>query len=164
MACWREREAIEQLLFKLEEEQLLLLAGRSWWLGHATREVEELLDRICEVELARAVEVAAVAGELDLGEDASLAMLAGAAPPPWGPLLDGHDRALRSLKGQVVAVAEANLKILREGYRAVDGALSERDGQGDAAELLLEVVNYRAALRANARVLRPALVEAAARE
>ena len=40
---WRERELLELLLFKLEEEQLLLAAGRSRWLGHATREVEMVL-------------------------------------------------------------------------------------------------------------------------
>src|SRR4051812_39244560 len=34
---WRERELLEMLLFKLEEEQLLLTAGRTRWLPHATR-------------------------------------------------------------------------------------------------------------------------------
>jgi len=43
---WRSRELLEMLLFKLEEEQLLLAAGRSRWLSHATREVEVVLDQI----------------------------------------------------------------------------------------------------------------------
>ena len=43
---WRSRELLELLLFKLEEEQLLLAANRSRWLAHATREVEVVLDRL----------------------------------------------------------------------------------------------------------------------
>jgi len=37
---WRERQLLELLVFKLEEEQLVLAAGRNKWLTHATREVE----------------------------------------------------------------------------------------------------------------------------
>ena len=51
---WRSRELLELLLFKLEEEQLLLAAGRSRWLAHATREVEVVLDQIRQTEVARA--------------------------------------------------------------------------------------------------------------
>jgi hypothetical protein len=43
---WREREMLELLLFKLEEEQLVLASGRGRWLVHATREVEMVLDHI----------------------------------------------------------------------------------------------------------------------
>ena len=43
---WRERQLLELLLFKLEEEQLILTSGRTQWLGHATREVESVLDQI----------------------------------------------------------------------------------------------------------------------
>ncbi len=34
---WKERELLELLLFKLEEEQLLLIAGKSRWISHARR-------------------------------------------------------------------------------------------------------------------------------
>ena len=32
---WRERQLLELLVFKLEEEQLVLAAGRTRWLAHA---------------------------------------------------------------------------------------------------------------------------------
>ena len=35
---WQERNLLELLLFKLEEEQLLLAAGRTRWLARATRD------------------------------------------------------------------------------------------------------------------------------
>jgi len=43
---WRERQLLELLLFKLEEEQLLLAAGRTRWLPHATREVDRVLAQL----------------------------------------------------------------------------------------------------------------------
>ncbi|HUX71839.1 MAG TPA: flagellar protein FlgN, partial [Cellulomonadaceae bacterium] len=33
---WQERHLLELLLFKLEEEQMILTSGRTRWLGHAT--------------------------------------------------------------------------------------------------------------------------------
>ena len=53
---WRERQLLELLVFKLEEEQLVLAAGRSRWLVYATREVENVLGEIKRIELERAVD------------------------------------------------------------------------------------------------------------
>src|SRR3954447_17354023 len=75
---WRTRELLELLLFKLEEEQLLLAAGRSRWLAHATREVEMVLDQIRQTEIIRAAQAQSVARELGLGVDASLSQIADA--------------------------------------------------------------------------------------
>ncbi|HEX4777551.1 MAG TPA: flagellar protein FlgN, partial [Acidimicrobiia bacterium] len=43
---WRERQLLELLLFKLEEEQMILAGGRTRWLPHATREVETVLGEL----------------------------------------------------------------------------------------------------------------------
>ena len=77
---WKERELLELLLFKLEEEQLLLIAGKSRWISHATREVEQVIERMRAVGLARTVEVAALAEEWGIGPDATLRELVAAAP------------------------------------------------------------------------------------
>src|SRR5438067_13785285 len=79
---WRERHLLELLLFKLDEEQLLLAAGRTRWLPRATREVEMVLEEIRQTELERAVEVSRVAADLALPAGSSLRQLAAAAPPP----------------------------------------------------------------------------------
>jgi hypothetical protein len=116
---WREREMLELLLFKLEEEQLVLAGGRTRWLAHATREVEMVLDQIRKTELARAVEVDAIGFELGLGPNPSLTALADAAPAPWGDLLNEHRRAFLTLTAEVSALAEANRDLLTTGSRAV---------------------------------------------
>ena len=111
---WHERELLELLLFKLEEEQLLLAAGRSRWLGNATREVEMVLEELRRAELTRAIEVGTVAGALGLPEDASLRDLAEHAPVPWDDILRQHRTAFLTLdpKEKLRAVSITILTIL----------------------------------------------------
>jgi hypothetical protein len=115
---WRARELLELLLFKLEEEQLLLAAGRSRWLAHATREVELVLEQIRTTEVIRAAHAQAAAELLGLPADASLAQLADAAPRPWSELLHDHRKAFMTLTAEVTALAEANRGLLTTGLRA----------------------------------------------
>ena len=115
---WRERELLELLLFKLEEEQLLLAAGRTRWLGHATREVEMVLEEIRRAELGRAVEVEVVAASLSLSAGASLGQLSEAAPPPWDDILREHRNAFLAATNEVTALAQGNKELLTMGFRA----------------------------------------------
>lgn len=115
---WREREMLELLLFKLEEEQLVLAGGRTRWLAHATREVEVVLEEIRRTEVVRAAEVEAIGASLGLGPNPSLTQLAEASPPPWSDLLNQHRMAFLTLTAEVSALAEANRDILTTGARA----------------------------------------------
>ena len=115
---WRSRELLELLLFKLEEEQLLLAANRSRWLAHATREVEVVLDQIRQTEVARAAYAQAVAGELGLAVEASLGQLADAAPAPWSDLLHQHRKAFLTLTAEISSMANLNRDLLTAGQRA----------------------------------------------
>lgn len=115
---WRERELLELLQFKLEEEQVLLAAGRTRWLGYATREVEMVLGEIRRAELGRAVEVEEVAPSLGLGANPSLRELADAAPPPWGDILREHRTAFLAASSDITALAQANKELLSAGQRA----------------------------------------------
>jgi hypothetical protein len=114
---WRERELLDLLLFKLEEEQLLLAAGRSRWLGHATREVEMVLEELRRAELGRAVEVEAVAASLGLDPQVSLRELAEKAPAPWDDILREHRNAFLAASQEISALAQANKELLTSGFR-----------------------------------------------
>ncbi|WP_432482039.1 flagellar export chaperone FlgN [Kineococcus esterisolvens] len=116
---WKERELLELLLFKLEEEQLVLASGRTRWLAHATREVEFVMDQIRSTEVLRAAEVDAVATELEIEPGPSLNALAAAAPEPWGELLRGHRDAFLTLTAEIQALADANRDLLSSGARAL---------------------------------------------
>ena len=128
---WRERELLELLLFKLEEEQLLLAAGRSRWLGHATREVEMVLDEIRRAELGRAVEVEAVAASLGLEPGVSLRELAEQAPPPWNDILREHRNAFLAASQEISALAQANRELLTTGFRAARETLMSLGGEAE---------------------------------
>ena len=116
---WKERELLELLLFKLEEEQLVLASGRTRWLAHATREVEFVMEQIRSTELLRAVEVDAAAGELGLEPGPSLGAIAAAAPDPWGELFRGHRDAFLTLTAEIQDLADANRDLLTAGSRAL---------------------------------------------
>jgi hypothetical protein len=126
---WNERELLELLLFKLDEEQLLLAAGRTRWLSRATNEVEIVLERIRQAELVRSVKVDAVAGQLGLDPNPSLGELAAAAPEPWGELFDEHRAAFLALTSEITTLAKANRQLLKRSVQAVEEVLGSLGGE-----------------------------------
>lgn len=123
-ALWRERQLLELLLFKLEEEQLLLTSGRTRWLAQATREVESVLDEIRSAEIARALEVDELAPSLGLPGTAGLSELAAVAPPPWDELLRAHRDAFASLTAEISRLADDNRELLAMSHRATQETLA----------------------------------------
>jgi FlgN protein. len=115
---WRERQLLELLLGGIEEEQLVLATGRTRWLGHATREVEQVLDQIREAELGLAVEADAAAHDFGIPPASGLLALAHAAPEPWKELLTSHRDAFVSLTAQIQDVAQGNRALLTNSHRA----------------------------------------------
>ena len=120
---WRERELLELLVFKLEEEQLLLAAGRVRWLGFATREVELVMTEIKRSELGGAVEVAAVAQPLGRPARVGLRQLAESAPPAWNDILREHRKAFLALSDEITELAKTNRELLGAGFRAARDTL-----------------------------------------
>ena len=43
---WNEREALEQVLYSLQVEQLVLTAGATRWLNHADADLRVALERL----------------------------------------------------------------------------------------------------------------------
>ena len=126
---WRERQMLELLVFKLEEEQLVLASGRTRWLQHATREVETVLGEIKRMELDRSVHVEGLGASLGIESNPSLRQLGELAPEPWGKIFQEHRRALMDLTLEIDGVAKANRDILTRGQLATREALA---AMGDA--------------------------------
>jgi hypothetical protein len=120
---WRERRLLELLVFKLEEEQLVLASGRSRWLTHATREVEAVLGEIKRLELDRAIHVEALAQLLALGSNPTLRQLVESSPAPWNGIFDDHRVALLELAQEIDGVARSNRDMLSRGQEAAREAL-----------------------------------------
>ena len=129
---WRERDLLELLVFKLEEEQLILDSRRLRWLAHANREVEMVRDEIGRVELLRSVEVEALTAELEIGSDVSLRQLAAAVDEPWRSILVDHRRALVTSTREIRMLADAGRGHLEEGTAATRESLDWLGAPGDA--------------------------------
>jgi transcription initiation factor TFIIIB Brf1 subunit/transcription initiation factor TFIIB len=125
---WRERELLDVLLFKLDQERLLLADSNVRWLARATREIDLVLEQLRLTEITRAMEVDALAGEVGLAPGASLAGLAAAAPSPWAELFAAHRDAFVSLTDQIAAAADANRHSLDDALRTTRDALRELGG------------------------------------
>jgi len=108
---WRERHLLELLLFKLDEEELVLAAGRTRWLPQATHEVEMVLEEIRQTELERAVEVSRMAVDLGLPAGAGLRQLAESAPEPWQGMLTEHRQAFLALTDEITTLVQTNREI-----------------------------------------------------
>jgi hypothetical protein len=121
---WRERQLLDLLLFKLEEEQLLLAAGKGRWLAQAAGEVEQVLEQLRLAELARAVEVDRLGRELGLEPNPSLRQLGEVSPPPWGGIFEDHRQAFLEATQEIMAVAQANRELITSGQRAVHETLT----------------------------------------
>ncbi|MFC5502370.1 flagellar protein FlgN [Lysinimonas soli] len=122
---WRERELLEVLMFKLEEEKLLLTAGKTRWLPFATREVEQVLERLRENGIERAMEVAIVGDEWGVGDDASLRSIIAAAPTDaWRDNFTGHLGALSELASSIAELRDANVQYLRAAARVTHETLA----------------------------------------
>jgi hypothetical protein len=127
---WRERRLLDLLVFKLEEEQLVLVSGRTRWLSHATREVETILEEIKRVELERAMAVQGSARGLGMSDTPSLRELAAVAPTPWDGIFAEHRRSLLLLAREIDAITKVNRDMLRRGQQAA------RDGLASLGETM----------------------------
>lgn len=135
---WRERELLDSLLFFLETEQLMLAAGRTRWLAHASAEIDRTTAVLRETELLRAVEADQVAAELGIGADPSLSALAEVAQEPWCTIFNDQREALLSITEQVTQMASANRSMLADAQRATRTALLslEQTAAGDPPALM----------------------------
>ncbi|NUU31182.1 flagellar protein FlgN [Arthrobacter sp. C9C5] len=123
---WRERELLDVLTFKLEEEQLLLTSGKSRWLAHGTKEVEQVLAHLSKASLARTIEAAVVAETWGLPTDATLGELAGAAPEgAWSEVLTAHLNALTRQTALIKELRDSNEQYLRTAVRSTQESLAD---------------------------------------
>lgn len=147
LILWRERELLELLAYKLEAEQLVLASGRTRWLAHSTREVEQVLETLRETEVLRAVAADEVAERFGLPAAPTLAQIAEIAPDPWRGILDDHRTAFLTATQEISELAESNRGLITAGYRSARETLlalgSNADGYSPDGSAVLDVPRQR---------------------
>src|SRR5690242_18604315 len=122
---WREREVLEDLLFRLTAQQMVLRSGESRWVARADAQVRAAVEGLQDFEVLRAAEVDLLVRHYGLPADVSLRELADTAPEPWLTVLHDHREALRTLTFEIDAVAGDNRRLLQAGERATREALDQ---------------------------------------
>ncbi len=156
---WKERALVELLLFKLEELELLLADDRSRWIPHATKELEQVLERMSTAGLGRAIDVSEVADEWGCSPDATLRELIAAAPPgAWADIFESHLQALTAVAAEISTAADTSQRLLRA---ALQLALPDESAVNveHALDSATRDADYRLALTVTARVPQPALAD-----
>lgn len=142
---WRQRQLLDQLLFRLTVEQMLLSDCHVRWLNRATNAVEDVLDALRESDVVRSMVLIEVAEELELGPAATLLEVSVAAGGPWTGIFEDHRRAFLEMTDEVRSLVAANQLWL--GHRS-----------GAAVDLFEEYAFEAARSSASARV-QPSLVD-----
>lgn len=122
---WKERELLELLQFKLDEQHLLLVAGKTQWIDLATREIESVLQKVHTAGLVRGMEASNVAVEWGAPVDSAFAQIIEFAPEgPWKEIFTAHLGALRSTSTEISRLRDANEQYLRAAYRSTQETLA----------------------------------------
>ncbi len=121
---WQERQELDDLLYALVSQQLVITAGQTRWLARADAQVETAMTAFRDSEILRSIEVQTAAEHLGLSADASLQDLADACTEPWTTTFSDHRQALRDLTAEIATTVAENQRLLKAGAQAVGETLS----------------------------------------
>lgn len=110
---WTMRELLEQLVYKLEVQGLILAAGRARWVPYVTAEIEATIEAIGAIERDRSVAAARLARHYGLSPAMSLAEMVSSVPEPWASLLSQHRLHLLSLQAEIEDIARTNSEMAK---------------------------------------------------
>lgn len=116
---WDERGRLEELLFALVAEQLIVAAGHTRWLAHADAQVRFAVARVRDGEVSRAMHAQSLAQAWGLGPDSTLADLVAASQAPWDDVFAEHRTALRGLIAEIEGAVAENRRLLLAGSQAI---------------------------------------------
>ena len=126
---WTMRELLEQLVFKLEVQGLLLAASRARWVPYVTAEIEAILEAIAEIEQGRTAATTRLARKVGQSPHSSLAELIEHIDAPWSALLAQHRLHLLSLQAEIEEISRANHEMAKRSLmrsREIIASLGEQ--------------------------------------
>ena len=121
----QEQRALEQLLFKLREQHLILTAGEQRWLSACTSEVEDAVKELTRAGHVREGAAGKVHAAHQLPNGSTLSDLADrVADELAGQHLRQRQMALRNVLDQVRRCSRQNRQLLASGLAATNDALA----------------------------------------
>lgn len=125
---WLLREQMEQMVFALEIQQLVLLNQRVRWLPMVSENVEQVIDDIRRTEAERIAYSRRVSRGYGLDDDASLADLVEAADEPYKSTWRRTRAQLIDLHAEMAELSNENRELTRRGASAASEVLRTLGG------------------------------------
>lgn len=128
-AVWVERDATEQLLYRLTVAGLLLAGDDRRYTATALGEVETAVDRLELASLHRATALQALAQAWGVPvDDLTLATVAAQAPDPWSTIFSDHHHRLTVLTEELASTTERNRRLATASLQSVRERLATATG------------------------------------
>jgi hypothetical protein len=125
VCLFEESEALEHLAFKLEQEQLVLVAGKPKLLARNSAEFEQAVKALDAISRRREQLVVGVAAELGLPPTTTLSVLADAASDDdERRVLSERRQVMRAQVGRINDLCTKNREILARNLAATTDALA----------------------------------------
>jgi flagellar biosynthesis/type III secretory pathway chaperone len=125
VCLFEESEALEHLAFKLEQEQLVLVAGRPRLLARNSAEFEQAVKALAEVSRRREQLVATAAAEVGLAPTTTLSALADvASDEDERRVLGDRRQVMRAQVARINSLCAKNREILARNLAATTDALA----------------------------------------
>lgn len=140
-ALSEQEQLLETLLFKLDQEHMLLVAARTRWLGRATQEVLQVNQDLARQDELRRAAVDRLVVALGLPATSTLSDLVRHAPEGWSVVLAEHRQLMCDGVARVQEMIQRNRAVLSErlGAAAVHGMPA---GYGVAAGVMPSTGRY----------------------
>ncbi|MDA8034120.1 MAG: flagellar export chaperone FlgN [Actinomycetota bacterium] len=120
-----ESDALGQLRFKFEVQQVMLSGGRSAYLDETTRELEAAIAAVQHADaIFRQRLSSAAVDPLGLSPESTLREVAAAAGEPWRYIFEQGRADLRRAVEAIGRLRTENRKLLARGYLATSEALA----------------------------------------
>lgn len=125
---WRQRDVLNDVVYRLEVQQLLLVDGRERWVDRAVQDLERSLARVERYQRMQRDLLQELSAYLPVDADSTLSQVAAVVPTPWDGILEEQQSALLVLITEIEAASRDNVGLVRRGLAEV-GEVMERLGR-----------------------------------
>jgi hypothetical protein len=125
---WQQRDLIERLEYRLEVQQLIMVAHRTDRLATAVGEVEAAIEQIRLAEERRLQVVREVASALGLPPTATITQIRAVVDPPWDYVLSDHHAAFLRLVASTEELTSRNRELAHHGLGDARTAVAHLGG------------------------------------
>lgn len=129
---WREREVLEDVLYRLQVQQLLLVDGRDRWMDRSVEDLERALGRVERYQRMHRELLDDISDHLPVNADSTLSEIVAVTPSPWDDIFEEQQAAVLIIISEIEAASRDNHGLARQGLFHASEAM-ERFGRSSGS-------------------------------